>query len=167
MDVNASVVQEIQLQNLGNSYLTISADSLKGTGYSANVMNGITIAPWQSTILSVQFAPPTTGTSNGALTITSNATNGSSVVVPLTGNGLAGPAVTLRWQPSSSTGVLGYHVYRANSSNGPFQQLGGAQLASFTDTSTLSKTEYFYVVTAVNENFLESSPSTEVAVTVP
>ena len=167
VDVNASVVQEIQLQSLGNSYLTISADSLKGTGYAANILNGVTLAPWESTTVSVQFTPPATGTSNGALTITSNATNGSSVVVPLTGTGIAGHAVTLRWQPSNSPGVIGYYVYRANASDGSFQRLGGTQLASFSDTSTFSKTEYFYVVTALNESYVESSPSNEVAVTVP
>jgi hypothetical protein len=163
-----SLVQQIELQNRGNSNLTISGERLTGTGYSASALSGLTLAPGQSTTVSVEFAPAQSGTFNGTLTIKSNAMNGGSVVVPLTGSGsTAVHSVSLSWQPSSSPGVMEYCVYRSTSAGGPFSKMGTTQLASFMDTSAVSKTEYFYEVTAVNTTNVESSPSNEVAVTLP
>ena len=60
--------------------------------------------------------------------------------------------VKLQWQPSSSTGVIGYYVYRSTVSGGPYTKVVGSPVAgtSYPNSNVISGTEYYYVVTAVN-----------------
>lgn len=64
--------------------------------------------------------------------------------------------VTLNW-PTSADSVLGYHVYRSASPNGPFVRLTGSTVAAntFTDTTAAPAT-YTYMVRAVT---LQTTPS--------
>jgi len=61
-----------------------------------------------------------------------------------------GNSVALSWE-SSADAVLGYHVYRSASPNGPFTRLTGAPVSgnAFTDT-TASQGNYTYMVRAVS-----------------
>jgi hypothetical protein len=79
----------------------------------------------------------------------------------------SGPQVTLTWDPSTS-GVVGYNVYRATTSGGYTTPLSsvGADAISFTDTTVVSGTTYYYVVTAVAPGNIESARSNEVAAVV-
>lgn len=77
---------------------------------------------------------------------------------------------TLNWIASPTVGVTGYHVYRANSANGPFTRLTGtaatgsnptgsplnAYTYTDTDSSLVAGTDYTYLVKAVK---LETTPS--------
>jgi len=71
------------------------------------------------------------------------------------GGALVGNTATLTWTPALDT-IVGYHVYRATSANGPFTRLTSApQLATvFVDSSAASSSTY--MVRAVK---LESSSS--------
>jgi fibronectin type 3 domain-containing protein len=76
--------------------------------------------------------------------------------------------VTLSWTASTST-VSGYNVYRSTVSGGPYTQTNTALNAStnYVDNSVQSGTTYFYVVTAVDADAVESAFSNQVSVVVP
>lgn len=69
----------------------------------------------------------------------------------------ANSAVTLAWSPSSETNLLGYHVYRAANSEGPFVRLTTTPVgsAAYTDVTGIPGTGYTYMVRTLK---LESSP---------
>ena len=68
----------------------------------------------------------------------------------------SGSGVTLNWQASADS-VLGYHVYRSASPDGPFARLTGSPVTgnTFTDTTAAANT-YTYMVRAVT---LQTTPS--------
>jgi hypothetical protein len=70
--------------------------------------------------------------------------------------GVAGGGVTLNW-PASADAVLGYHVYRSASPDGPFARLTGSPVTgnTFTDPTAAPAT-YTYMVRAV---MLQTTPS--------
>ena len=76
--------------------------------------------------------------------------------------------VYLTWGASASAGVVGYNVYRGTSpgseSTTPLNTGGPVATTSFTDSTAVSGTKYYYVVKATNGS-AESGPSTEVSAT--
>lgn len=79
-----------------------------------------------------------------------------------------GHYVSLAWKASTSS-VMGYNVYRAPQSTGPFSKLN-TQLQStltYTDNNVQAGNTYYYTVTAVDSNSMESSFSNEASATVP
>jgi hypothetical protein len=168
--VNGSATQQFALKNGGNSNISILGGSISGAGLSATGVAAGTLAPGQTAEVTAEFAPKTAGSITGGITITSNASNGGSITVPVTGTGvLATQVVKLQWQPSSSTGVIGYYAYRSTVSGGPYTKVVGSLIAvtSYSDTNVISGTEYFYVVTSVGANGNESTYSAQVKVSVP
>ena len=77
--------------------------------------------------------------------------------------------VTLTWVASPSPNLQGYRVYRSQTSGGPYANVSGAPVASlqFTDSSVANGQDYFYVVTSVDSNGLESVPTSEVSAQIP
>jgi fibronectin type 3 domain-containing protein len=77
-------------------------------------------------------------------------------------------SVLLNWAVSSSSGVVGYNVYRSSVSGGPYAKLVSSPVAgtSYTD-NTVQAGEYYYVVTSVESNGTESTYSNQAAVDVP
>ena len=171
VNVSASATTPVTLKNTGNSSLTISSDTSTGTGVSVTGMSGTTLSPGQSATLTAGFAPKAAGNVSGAITITSNATNGTSVAVPVSGTGVAATShtVALQWQASTSSGVSGYYVYRATSSAGPYAKLSGSAMSgtSYTDSSVSSGTTYYYAVTTVASTGAESSYSNQATAVIP
>lgn len=84
--------------------------------------------------------------------------------VSLTSISLQG-AIQLNWFPPNDPGtspVNQYNIYRGITSGGElFLQATDSDSISFTDTSAVSGTIYFYYVTALN-NSGESNPSNEI-----
>lgn len=79
-------------------------------------------------------------------------------------------SVQVLWDASTSNSLQGYKVYRAQVSGGPYTSLSGLLSTStlqFSDTTVDVATTYFYVVTSVDVNGLESAQSTEVSMQVP
>jgi fibronectin type 3 domain-containing protein len=104
----------------------------------------------------------------GSVTITSNASN-SPLTISVSGTGLvAAHSATLTWSASTSI-VVGYNVYRGSTSGGPYTRLNSSLDAgtTFTDSSVLSGQTYYYVVTAVDSNDVESADSNEVTAVIP
>jgi fibronectin type 3 domain-containing protein len=78
--------------------------------------------------------------------------------------------VDVAWDQSPSTDVQGYKVYRSQISGGPYTLVSGTIPAStllFTDSSVLSGKTYFYVVTSIDINGLESERSVEASAQIP
>jgi hypothetical protein len=161
----------VTLQNNGNSNVTISGVTVTGAGYSATgVSSGLILTPSQTATLTVTFAPTTGGALNGSVSVASNATN-SPTAVSLTGMGVStsGHSVGLGWDPSASSGVTGYFVYRGTTNGGPYTKVNSTQVAStsYSDTSVAGGQEYFYVVTAIDSSDVESAFSNQVSATTP
>jgi len=81
--------------------------------------------------------------------------------------------VTLNWTASTSGSdpnpVAGYNVYRGTVSGGSYTKINTALEAptNYVDNTVLSGTTYFYVVTSVDSNSVESAFSTQVTAVVP
>ena len=161
----------VQLQNTGNSSVTISRVALSGTGFSETGLgSGLVLGPNQSAVLNVAFSPGTVGAKTGAITITSNAAN-SVASVALSGAGITTTAhtVQLTWQASSSPGVIGYNIYRAASQTGAFAKCNGGVVGgtAFADNTVQSGQTYLYQVTTLASGGVESAPSDPVNVSIP
>jgi len=88
IDTGAASTLGVTLTNSGNSSVTISGISTTGSGVSAsNVSSNTTLAPGQSAALNVTFAPTSTGSVTGGVTVASNATNSPSII-SITGTGV-------------------------------------------------------------------------------
>ncbi|HXO05025.1 MAG TPA: choice-of-anchor D domain-containing protein [Candidatus Sulfotelmatobacter sp.] len=169
--IGDSPSQEVTLKNMGNASADISSVSLTGSGYTiAGVTSKLVLGPDQSAILTVEFGPKTAGSLPGKITISSNAT-GSPLVIQLSGVGAQKgqqQSVALNWEKSAAQ-VVGYFVYRSSKPSGPYAKLNSQANpdTSYTDSSVVSGQTYFYVVTAVNSENIESSFSNEISVTIP
>jgi len=77
-------------------------------------------------------------------------------------------SVTLTWTASTST-VAGYNVYRGVQSGGPYTRINSVLEAptNYVDNTVESGCTYYYVVTAVDGNGLESAYSNQVVAVIP
>jgi fibronectin type 3 domain-containing protein len=86
--------------------------------------------------------------------------------VPAAPTGLTATAgnnqVALSW--TASSGATSYNVKRATVSGGPYTTVASPTTASYTDTTAVNGTTYYYVVSAVNTSG-ESANSTQVSAT--
>jgi hypothetical protein len=170
LTTGTSATQSVTLTNTGNSSVSVSAINVSGTGFSTTPFAlPVTFAAGQSTVISAKFAPATTGSLSGSITVVSNAAN-SPLVISLAGSGAA-PAthsVVLNWTPSSSS-LAGFNVYRGTVSQGPYIKLNSSLLGtnSYTDSNVASGKTYYYVATEVDSTQAESSYSTEASASIP
>jgi fibronectin type 3 domain-containing protein len=167
--VGASSIQTITLTNSGTINVTVSQITVTGAGFTASGLSlPVTLAGGQSTTLDAEFAPTSTGSVTGSISLVSNASN-SPTTVSLSGTGIASPSssVTLTWNASTSA-VAGYNAYRGNVSGGPYTRLNSSLVTglTYTDYSVQAGQTYFYVATAVNANGVESVYSNQVQATV-
>jgi fibronectin type 3 domain-containing protein len=97
---------------------------------------------------------------------------GAAMTIALSGTGAAANnyEVELSWDaPASSTDpVVGYHVYRANSS-GSYVLLNSSANppTSYTDTTVVAGTTYNYEVKSVDASGVESLPSGVFTAAIP
>jgi hypothetical protein len=165
--VGSSSSLGVTLTNSGNTNLTISNVGLTGSAFNVSGAGANTIlAPGQTAALNVTFAPPTTGSATGAITIASSA---GTLAIALTGSGgqLSSHTVALNWDPSTSN-VVGYYVYRAQV-NGTYAKVNSAPLVltQYTDANIQTGQTYTYVVTAVDADNIESDYSDSVLAAIP
>jgi len=170
VNVNSTGSKTFTVSNSGSSSLTITQSGISGNGFTMTGMAApMTLAAGATTSFSVQFAPLIPGSTSGTVTLTSNSPN-SPTMIGLTGTGvsLVSHSVALSWTASSST-VSGYNVYVSSTSGGPYTLLNSGLVAgtSFTDSTVQSGNTYFYVVTAVDANGVESIFSNEFTAVVP
>jgi hypothetical protein len=166
--VNSSL--QTTLSNSGNASITISNVSISGPGFGATgLFTGQVLAPGQSASLKVSFTPAANASVTGSVSITTNAAN-SPMAISLSGTGVPALSheVTLSWVASTSP-AIGYNVYRATASGGPFIRLTSIPIAatSHIDSSVQSGRTYYYRVTSVNSNHVESGYSNESSAVIP
>lgn len=80
----------------------------------------------------------------------------------------ANHVVDLSWDPSTSSNITGYNIYR--SPNGStWTRINASLLAStvYTDSTVLDNTTYYYAATAVDVEGVESSKSATVEAKIP
>ena len=77
--------------------------------------------------------------------------------------------MVLTWTASTSSGVVGYNIYRSTVSGGPYVILDSAAVSAdtYTDSTVQSGTTYFYVVRSVDNTDAESVNSSQVQATIP
>jgi len=77
-------------------------------------------------------------------------------------------SVFLSWNPSPSPDVVGYYVYRATATTGPYTKLTSFPVVSvYADGTVQTGATYYYAVTAINSSNVESVYSNQAKVTVP
>jgi hypothetical protein len=170
VNVGSNTSLPATLTNTGNSNVTISSANTTGAGFTVSgVSSGESLSPNQSIPVTVQFAPSAAGAVNGNLTIVSNATN-SPTSISLSGTGTQQTqTVALGWTASKSS-VIGYNVYRGTVTGGPYSsKLTSSPVAAtqFTDTTVQSGQTYYYVVTSVDSNDVESVDSGQASASIP
>ncbi len=162
--------QTVTLTNNGSSSLTVSAANMSGSGFSVSGMTfPKSIAVGASATASITFAPQTAGNASGSVSFVNNGPN-SPALVSLSGSGFTATAhsVDLSWGASSST-VAGYRVYRSIQPGIGYQLVSSLLIpgTTFTDSSVQSGVTYYYVVTAVDPQSLESNFSNEATAAIP
>jgi hypothetical protein len=169
-DTGTSSTQTVTVTNTGNSNVQISQIAESGAGYSLSGASApVTLTPSQKLTFSVIFSPTVTGAVSGSATITSNAT-GSPAAITLSGSGVVPVphTVSLSWTASTST-VSGYNVYRSTTSGTGYTKLTASldSAVSYTDSTVVNDTTYYYVTTAVDSSGNESSYSNEAVAVIP
>ena len=163
---STSAAQTVTLTNSGTGAMTIS--SINASGSFAQTNNcGSTLSAGASCAIAVTFTPTTSGSLSGTLAVADSA-SGSPQSIALSGTGAGTPEVALSWNSSTSV-VTGYNTYRASISGGPYAKLTATPVSatSYTDTAVQSGGTYYYVVTAIGTDSLESSYSNEAVAVVP
>jgi fibronectin type 3 domain-containing protein len=76
--------------------------------------------------------------------------------------------VNLNWAASKSR-IMGYNVYRATKSGGPYEKVTLVPVAAphYADASVKAGNTYFYVVSCVGADKKEGPKSSEIRATVP
>jgi hypothetical protein len=176
--VKSSTSQSVTLKNTGNIALSINSVGVASSAFSTTgLAKGISLSPDQQVEFQVWFNPTVAGNSSSTITVLTSSLPTSvklSVAGSATNSTVTPPssvpshAVTLDWNPSTSS-VAGYHVYRSESSNGPFQRVTNSVISSlnYRDASVQPGGHYYYVVTAVEADGSESGYSNEVAAVIP
>jgi hypothetical protein len=152
------------------SDVNVTSAAWNGQGYS---VSGITfpvkVAAGTSVNYTVTFTPEADGNSAGKISFVNDGATSPVVETLDGGGGQAGAhTVGLSWGASTSS-VIGYNVYRGTQSGGPYQRLTPSpQLAtSYTDTTVLTGTTYYYVATAVDSDLAESVYSNQAQAVIP
>jgi hypothetical protein len=127
--VNGNATQAVTLKNSGTSDVLVSQIGVTGGAFSVSgVTVPVTISAGQSMALQATFAPATAGTVTGAITITSNAQNATTIVA------LNGSAVAASYTMSLSPTSVNFGNVNAGSSTAQNVQLANTGNSSVTVT---------------------------------
>lgn len=169
--LNTTATQTVMLASTGAAPVTISSVSVTGAGFTLEPTSlPATLAPGQSLTLDIDYAPASAATATGQLVIGSNASQGTTILIPLSGSGTQF-GVQLSWSaPISATDpIAGYHVYRSPGTSAAYQLISstGANSTTYEDSTVESGTSYDYVVKAVDNSGVESAPSNMTTAAIP
>lgn len=168
VSVGTKTSSGLTLTNKGNSNVTISGVSVKGLGFAVSgIANGTVLTPGQSATLNASFGPTVTGTITGTISIASNASGSPTISLSGTGIQPTTSSVSLHWQAVSN--ILGYYVYRASTSGGPYMKVSSSLIPSlqYVDSLVAPGKTYYYVVTSVDSGNVESSYSNQAEASIP
>jgi len=151
------------------------------TWTSSDSASWLSVSPTTGSItssaqLSVNVNPTglAAGTYTGTITVT--VTKGGSVLVPVTftvtstatssTTTSSGTTVSLSWNPSTSTNVVGYNVYVGTTSGVYSASSSVGNVTTYTVPNLALGTTYYFAVTDYDTNGLESAFSNEVSTTL-
>ena len=167
--VGTSKTLNATLSVSGASATITSATSTSSEFVLTGLSFPLTLAPDQSVSFSVSFSPRASGTASASFSFEANAAR-SPVIESLAGTGTAPSRhrVSLSWT-SSTSGAVGYNVYRGIASGGPYARINPVLEAStsYTDSSVQAGQTYYYVTTSVAGNGAESKYSNQVRAVIP
>lgn len=153
----------------GSAGVTVSSANWSGTGFSLSGLSfPVTLQAGQSVPFTVTFAPQAQGMATGSVSFLSNASN-SPGTETWSGTGVqtVQHSVSLNWNPDTST-VQGYYVYRGGQNGGPYAKISSLLPGTtYTDTNVVSAQTYYYVVTALGTNSVESGYSNQATAIIP
>lgn len=168
--VGKTEILPVTLKNTGTTSLTVSSVTVSGANVTTSSgVSGATIAAGQSATLDVSFSPSQVETVSGKVVISSNAAD-STLTIAVAAVGVAAThSVTLSWNPSTSSGVSGYYLYRALSPSTTFSRISSTPISGtqFADTSVVAGDTYEYEVSAVSSTGVEGAKSSPVTAVVP
>jgi len=158
---------------VGTAYSAVIKASGGCTPYvwanSGTLPTGVTAKPSSNTTsLNFTGIPKTAGTYSFTEQVTGCGGVHSKVSYKIVVQATANHVVDLRWQPSSTTNVVGYNVYR-----GPdgvtWKKINPNLIGSslYSDSTVANKTTYYYSATAVDVNGRESVKTAAVKAVVP
>lgn len=167
--VGTSANQPATLTATGAS-VTVSAATSSNSEFAFSGLSlPITIGAGQSAAYTATFTPQSSGTTSATISFANNSSN-SNTSQSLTGTGVSAQdyTVTLSWTASTSQ-VVGYNVYRGNTSGGPYSKINSAldSVTTYTDGSVADGQTYYYVTTAVNSGGEESAYSNQTQAVIP
>ena len=167
--VGSSKTKTLTLTAAGAS-MTINSDAISSAEYTISGLSlPLKLGAGKSVSFQATFRPQTAGTANGNASFTV-ASPSSTIKAALSGTGTGGSqrSVTLSWKPES-TPVAGYNVYRAAKKTGPYSKLTSPldTATDYLDTNVTAGSTYYYEVTAVNDQGLESARTAPIGATIP
>jgi len=150
--------------------VTVSSATSNSSEFTLSGMSfPLKIAAGQNVSFTANFKPQTSGTALGKFYFASNAAN-SPTIETLTGTGTTAlpHSVTLSWKPSTSA-VVGYNVYRSETSAGPYKRINSVLHANtiYIDNSVQGGKTYYYATTSVSGKGIESNYSNQVKAVIP
>jgi len=158
--------------NAADTQVTISSAVSSNPEFTLSGLTfPFTIPPWGSQAFTVTFAPTVNGAASATLSFMDVSGTIPLAVESLSGVGTVsqGHSVDLSWNASTSQNVIGYNIYRGNTSGGPYRKINSVLDPStvYTDTSVTDGNTYYYVTTAVNSDNEESGYSNQAQATIP
>jgi hypothetical protein len=166
-----SSTETITLSNSGNTAVKISGLAIGGanSGDFADIADtcGSSLEAGGACTVGVTFNPSSAGQRTATLSVTDDA-SGSPQTASFTGTGT--PDVMLSWSASPTAGVVGYDVYRGTSPGGESSiPLNSTPItgSSYVDENVTAGTTYYYVLTSVGADGVQSARSSETEAKVP
>jgi hypothetical protein len=156
------------LKAAGSAVTISSATNTSGEFAVSGISFPASLDAGQSLAFTVTFTPQLSGAASATLSFISNAID-SPAVQSEDGTGTLAPShrVDLSWNASQSAGVVGYNVYRGT--GGPYSRINNSLEATtaYTDNAVTAGATYYYAVTAVDGNDVESNYSHQVTAVIP
>jgi len=183
-NLQSTSTKNVTVQNTGDVSITISGVTSVGSGFGYSGLSpGVSLSPNQQITFQVWFRPQTGGAAIGTVSILSPSLP-SPDSVSLSGDGVSATTtptppppppppptqytVHLTWDASSSA-VVGYRVYRSTTSGTSYSPLFSTPLNALTysDSTVTDSSTYYYVVTSVDSDGVESTYSNQATASVP
>ena len=173
--LHTASAKDVTLTNSGDVAVTINGVMLSGAGFAiSDLKPGFSLGPQQQVTFDISFKPSAKGPASGKLSLL--LAKLPTVTIPLSGDGTSdsgsGPppsshSVRLTWD--TPAGISGYEIYRGLISGGPYYRINSNNVIDpvYLDTTVLSASIYYYVVTSVNQGGQQSTFSNEVSVNIP
>lgn len=117
--------------------------------------------------MTLSGTPTKAGTSSFSVKVTSCG-HSSTVSYKVTIQASANHVVDLSWNPSTSTDVTGYNIYRSTDGS-TWKKVNVSLIAStlYTDSTVANHSTYFYAATSVNISGKESSKTSSIKAVIP